>query len=121
MLATQHKSYSNILVTEINGKFSRKDFNNIFVSQVKNILESFSEVHVFLDFDDELSGWKVLSLLNQFQQYLEPYGGINRIAIISDSCLLKWRLIFNKLDSSHPIERFVHKDIEKAKAWLAIG
>jgi len=121
MLATQHKSYSNILVTKIHGKFSQKDFNNIFIPQVKSILESFSEVHVFLEFDDELTGWKVLSLLNQFQQYIEPYGGINRIAIISDSSLLKWRLYFNKLNSSHPTEHFVHKDIEKAKAWLAIG
>ena len=121
MLVTQHKSYSNILITEIHGKFSRKDFNDIFIPQVKNILENFSEVNVYLDFNNKLTGWMVISLLNQFQQYIEPYGGINRIAIISDSSLLKWRLYLNKLNSNHPTELFVHKDIEKAKAWLAIG
>ncbi|WP_426359151.1 STAS/SEC14 domain-containing protein [Pseudocolwellia sp. HL-MZ19] len=121
MLVRQHKSHSNIIITEIHGTFTQDDFNNIFIPQVQSILESFAEVNVFLDFDDDLTGWMILSLLGQFKQYMAYHNGINRLAVISDSSLLKWRLNFNKLNPNQLIERFAHKDTEKAKAWLAIG
>lgn len=121
MISTNYREHSNMLIIEVNGQFTQERFNDIFIAEMNNILKSFPEVNIVLNFNEELTGWKLLSLLSQFKQYIAPYNGINRLAIMSDNSLLKWRLNLCKLRTSPSIENFACKDIEKAKAWLAIG
>lgn len=121
MISTHYNEHNNMLIAEVNGQFTQERFNHVFITEVNNALKHFPEVNIILNFNDKLTGWKLLLLLNQFKQYITPYNEINRLAIISDNNLLKWRLNFYNSRKVPSIESFASKDIEKAKAWLAYG
>lgn len=119
MIQIHHKN--NTLITQVHGTFTKEQFNNAFIPIFEAMLKEFPEVNIVLELNDELAGWTLLALLKRFKQYIAPYNGINRLAIVSDSRLLKWKFSLFQFHSCVSTERFLNKDIEKAKAWLAIG
>lgn len=121
MIHIHHKKHSNMLFTEVNGLFSKEYFNKVFIPKVESILKEFPRVNIVLNFDKDLSGWTLLCLLKKFIECISPYNAITRVAILSDNTLLKLKLSIFQSGAKIPTERFHHKDIEKAKAWLAIG
>jgi hypothetical protein len=119
MLEVHHKN--NTLITQVHGTFTQEHFNNAFIPIFEAMLKEFPEVNIVLKLNNELTGWTLLALLKQFRRCIAPYDGINRLAIVSDNRLLKWRFSLFKFHYRISTKRFFNKDIEKAKAWLAIG
>lgn len=121
MISIHHEGNSNMLITEINGKFTQDRFNQSLIPQLETILEDFSEVNLVINFNEELAGLTPLFLMKKLYRYTLPYREINRLAVMTDNNILKWQVGLFKFRSNKSIENFTPKEIEKAKAWLAIG
>ena len=121
MIKIHHKSHSNMLFTKVHGMFTQETFDQAFIGQADEIIAEFQCMHIILELDNKLSGWQLLNVFQRFKQYITPYENMSKLAVVCDNKILGWRFFILQTQPSMMMECFSYKEIEKAKAWLAIS
>lgn len=121
MIDIHHKSHSNMLFTQVYGMFTQEAFDQAFVHQADEIIAEFQFINIILELNDNLSSWQSLVIWRRFKLYIAPYADISKLAVVCDNRVLSWRFFIPQHQPSMMVERFSYKEIEKAKAWLAIS
>jgi hypothetical protein len=108
----------DVLAVSATGKVTAEDYDQILVPAVEARMRQHKPLKLFFHFGPQYEGMETGAKVEDARLGIAHWRDWGRIAVVTDSGLLRDAIGFFALMFRHPFQLFFNADYRKAKAWI---
>jgi len=112
------KSHDNILGVKATGKVTAKDYEDVLIPRLDDLLNNNEKVRFLYLLSDGFEGFEAGAVWDDFKYGKEHMDKFERIAVVTDSKWLEWASDFSNKFIPGEMKTFHADQMDEAWAWL---
>jgi hypothetical protein len=117
MITIRPETEGNILVIEASDKLTAKDYEEVFIPKLDQLIHEFKKIRIVFYLNDSFDGWEIGAMWDDAKFGLKHRNDFERIAMVGGSKWLTWFSKFSSHFISGEFRSFDHHSLQDAISW----
>jgi hypothetical protein len=118
MITIRPETAGSLLVIEASGKLTRKDYEDIFIPKLNELIEKFQKLRVVFYLNDSFDGWELGAMWDDAKFGLAHKNDFARIAVVGAPRWVNWLMKLSAPLMSGELRIFDRDRLEEALIWM---
>ena len=118
MIAISPESKGKILIISATGKLTDKDYKEVLIPRLEEIIQAHGKARLLLDMGDEFHGWEAAAAWDDARFGLAHMNDFEKMGVIGGPGWVEWGLKIAAFAISGEIRTFSSAEREDALRWI---
>ena len=118
MITIMPETEGNVLVVKASKQLTSEDYEDIFIPQLKHLIDKFGEVRVVLFLDNDFIGWELGAAWDDAVFGLQHRHDFEKIAVVGDQQWLEWATKIGAYFIKGQVTTYETTEFQDAVAWI---
>jgi hypothetical protein len=118
MIEILPETQGNTLVVKATSKLTTKDYEEVFIPKLKELIQQHGKVRAVLYLDDNFEGWELGAMWDDAKFGIQHRNDFDKIAIVSSKKYIEWASKIGSHFMKGQLKPFDGSQLQEALAWI---
>lgn len=118
MIEIMRETKGNTLVVKATEMLTRYDYEEVFIPQLKQLIDQFGKIRAVLYLDDNFIGWELGAAWDDAVFGIQHRHDFDKIALVSDKKWVEWATKVGSFFIDGQIAAYTKEEFQEAVAWV---
>ncbi len=117
MIEIMSETEDNILVVKATEKLTAKDYEEVFIPKINQLIQEYGKVRVVVFLAENFSGWEIGAAWDDTKFGIQHRNDFEKMAVVGGSKWVKWATKISSYFMDSQIAIYDTSDLQSAVAW----
>ena len=118
MITISPESKGKILIISATGKLTDKDYKDVLIPRMEEIIQTHGKARLLLDMGDEFHGWEAAAAWDDARFGLAHMNDFEKMGVIGGPKWVEWCLKIGAVVINGEIKNFPASERDQAMRWI---
>ena len=118
MVEIMPESEGNVLVVKATEKLTARDYEEVFIPKINQLIEEHQKVRVVAFLDEKFSGWEIGAAWDDARFGIKHRSDFEKMAVVGGPKWVKWATKISAYFMEGQVAFYGIPDFESAVAWV---
>ena len=117
MIEIMSETEGNILVVKATEKLTAKDYEEVFIPKINQLIQEYRKVRVVVFLAENFSGWEIGAAWDDAKFGIQHRNDFEKMAVVGGSKWVKWATKISSCFMDGQVAVYDTSDLQGAVAW----
>jgi hypothetical protein len=118
MIELLQETQGNTLVVKATAKLTAKDYEEVFIPKLKELIQNHGKVRAVIYLDDNFEGWELGAMWDDAKFGIHHMNDFDKIAIVSSKKWIEWASKIGSHLMKGQLKPFDGSQLQEALVWI---
>jgi hypothetical protein len=118
MIEILPETKENLLAVKATEKLTRKDYEEVFIPKLKQLIQEHGKVRAVVYLDDNFDGWEIGAMWDDAKFGIQHRNDFDKIALVSSKKWIEWATKIGAHFMKGQMKTFDGSQLQEALAWI---
>lgn len=118
MIEILQETQGNTLVVKATAKLTSKDYEEVFIPKLKELIQNHGKVRAVVYLDDNFEGWELGAMWDDAKFGIQHRNDFDKIALVSSKKWIEWASKLSSHFMKGQLKTFDGSKLQEALVWI---